>query len=219
MRLGKGKEEITINGTDNTGGNKKDNSGKGCGIGCLAVIIIFIVICVIITAIMPDDDDSSSKSSKASKTASVKTISAAYKKVSNHKPTHVEYYKDSGFALVEYKDKEDTWNETEFVRKHTTRYINLCRKAYKLKGLKNITYTVSTKMQDQKGNSSYDDVLSIEMKKPVFNTYHWSKLVGDQDSIQSAIDNKDFDKFYVAPGIEENVNWNKVYYDGSDVYE
>lgn len=218
MRSGKEKEQITINGTDNTGENKKDNSGKGCGIGCLAVVIlVFVVSFLIITFGTPDKDTKNSK--PVSHTASVKTISAAYKKVSNHKPTHVEYYKDSGFALVEYKDKEDTWNETEFVRKHTTRYINLCRKAYKLKGLKNITYTVSTKMQDQKGNSSYDDVLSIEMKKPVFNTYHWSKLVGDQDSIQSAIDNKDFDKFYVAPGIEENVNWNKVYYDGSDVYE
>jgi hypothetical protein len=196
---------------------KGSDDGIGCGSYFIAAIILvagYLVWWLIVGRWQPA---SSPKHHNVSNVASKTTISEMYKKVSGHKPTYVEYYKQSGFALVEYKDKEDTWSETEFVRKHTTRYINLCRKAYKLKGLKNITYTVSTKMEDQKGNTSYDDVLSIEMKKSVFKTYHWSKLIGDQDAMQAAINDGDFDKYYVAPGVEDNVKWNKVWYDGSNV--
>jgi hypothetical protein len=210
----KGKKDITIKGADN--GQNAQSNGKqdGCiGCGCLVVIIAIVVIIALFAFGGSSDDDSDTPTyHKASK----KAIAAYYKAATGNTATHVEYYKDSGFALVEYKDKQDIITDTEFVSRHVTEYINLCRKAYKLKGLKNITYTVSTKMEDNKGNTSYDDVFSCQMKKSVFDTYHWSKLESHTNAIADAVNGGDFDKWYLHPSINSGVKWDEVFYDGAD---
>jgi hypothetical protein len=210
----KGKKDITVKGADNGQNAQSDGKKDGCiGCGCLVVVIAIVVIIALFAFGGGSDDDSDTPTyHKASK----KAIAAYYKAATGNKATHVEYYKDSGFALVEYKDTQEVITDTEFVRRHVTEYINLCRKAYKLKGLKNITYTVSTKMEDDKGNTSYDDVMSMQMKKSVFQTYHWSKLENRTDVITKAVNNGDFDKFYLYPGIKSGVKWHEVFYEGSD---
>jgi hypothetical protein len=209
-------------------------SDDGCGIGCLKVIVAFLAICVVSGLIhnaihhFSKNDTKSKPKKTVTRTvkkkkpkvnpdvASVSTIRHAFVKATGHKAADVEYYKETGFAVITFKDKGDSLSDTDFVRENATRYINTCRRAYKLKGLKDLRYCVEAKMMDMSGDTSWDgNAMAIGMKKSVFNTYKWDSYEYEKGAISDMIDSGDFYKFFVDDNIRQDVKWSKVYYMGN----
>ena len=183
------------------------------------VLMVLLVAGTISNMINPPKDTAPKKSKKQTEektekktqkakvdmgTASVESLTKLYK----------DQNKDKKKYKVTVEDKDDYLTSTDFVRKQYTKYINYCKKAYKMSGLTSVQLDVSTTMSDTKGNENMEKVLSIGMKKDVFDTYKWDKVKYDKRTIPAAISSGDFEISYTHPGLSKDVKWNKVYYEG-----
>ena len=77
---------------------------------------------------------------------------------------------------VYYTDGGQSWDESSFVRKHLSNYINYCLQAYGLEGVDNVVFYVKTKMTDEKGNESTPIVIGVGMNKTAFSSYNWENM-------------------------------------------
>ena len=149
------------------------------------------------------------------KIASEESLMKLCKKQFKHKnKITVSYSASDASCLITIEDRNEYFSETTFVRDQYTRYINYCKKAYKMSNITSIQFDISVSMKDTKGNTSMENVMSIGMKKDVFDSYNWKNVIGDSRTITSAIDNGEFEISYIHPGIAKEVKWNKIYYGG-----
>lgn len=196
------------------------------------VLMVLLVAGTISNMINPPKDTAPKKSKKQTEektekktqkakvdmgTASVESLTKLYKDQNKDKKKYkvtVDYVPSDNSCLVTIEDKDDYLTSTDFVRKQYTKYINYCKKAYKMSGLTSVQLDVSTTMSDTKGNENMEKVLSISMKKDVFDTYKWGKVKFNRQTIPAAIDAGEFEVNYIHPGVDKDVKWNKVYYEG-----
>ncbi len=111
---------------------------------------------------------------------------------------------------ITYDFTGSAWDESMFIRQEFKKYIDYCKKAYKIEGVDSIYFTVRTEMQDSKGNNTTEDVFDIRMLKKDFDTYNWKNMEykdGVFDQIQS-----DSDFFWIHPGILKNIDTEKDFY-------
>lgn len=194
------------------------------------ILMAMLVIGTISNLINPPKESSANKPDKPKKveskeqkpkvdmkTASVDSLTKLYKQQNKGKKKYkiaVDYVPSDGSCIVTIEDKGDYLTTNDFVRKQYSGYINYCKKAYKMSGLTSIQFDVSTTMSDTKGNETMEKVMSIGMKKDVFDTYNWDKVKYDKRTIPTAISTGDFEINYIHPGIDSKLNWQKIYYEG-----
>lgn len=187
-----------------------------------SMIIGIIVLVVIVGTIlgMGDEEKSSEGDKKAKKTESTTKKSTAdslnsFLDGENDIKPEVAFDRKKGSCKVTFED-EKFWDESDFVSTNITRYVNFCKNAYDLKGVKSVRFFIYTSMQDMKGNKETEKVLTMSMDKSTFKTYKWENLKYDSDAISNAIDSGNFTIFELHPGIAKKVKWDKVYYKGKE---
>lgn len=188
-----------------------------------SMIIGIIVLVVIVGTIlgMGDEEKSSDGEKKTKKTASTTTKKSTADSLNsfldgeNDIKPQVVFDKKKGSCKVTFED-EKFWDESDFVSTNITRYVNFCKNAYDLKGVKSVKFYIYTSMKDMKGNKDVSNVLTIYMDKSTFKTYKWKNLKYDDEAISNAIDSGDFTIFELHPGIAKNVKWKKVFYKGEN---
>jgi len=199
----------------------KKNKEKTAKQSKKSMIIGIIVLVVIVGTIlgMGDEGKSSDGDKKTKKTASTATKKSTADSLNsfldgeNDIKPEVAFDRKKGSCKVTFED-EKFWDESDFVSTNITRYVNFCKNAYNLKGVKSVRFFIYTSMQDMKGNKETEKVLTMSMNKSTFKTYKWKNLKYDSDAISNAIDSGDFTIFELHPGIAKKVKWDKVYYKG-----
>lgn len=181
-------------------------------------LLAFVIVCTTVSVFAPAQNALAKKKPKVDmKTASTESLTKLYKKLNKDKKKYkikVDYMPSDNSCLITIEDKGDYLTTTDFVRKQYTKYINFCKKAYKMQGLNNVQFDIATTMGDSKGNEEMEQVMSISMKKDVFDTYKWGKVKFNRQTIPAAIDAGEFEVNYIHPGVDKDVKWNKVYYEG-----
>lgn len=202
---------------NNTSEKKTEKqSKKSMIIGIIALIVIIGTVLG-----MGDEEKTSNNDKKAKRTESTTTKKSTADSLNslldgeNDIKPQVTFDKKKGSCKVTFED-ERFWDESDFVSTNITRYIDFCKKAYDLKGVKSVRFSIYTSMQDMKGNKDVDKVLTMDMDKSTFKTYKWHNLKFQSDAISNAIDSGDFTIFELHPGIAKKVKWSKVYYKGKE---
>lgn len=116
---------------------------------------------------------------------------------------------DNGLK-ISYKDISTHWDENSLIRDSISNYVKISQAVY----LQNVDckYTdfyVFIDMTDSKGNVSQTKGINIKMTQEEFNTYNWENL--EYTNIFEQFKNS-CEVFYIAPGIEANIDTEKIYY-------
>ncbi len=121
--------------------------------------------------------------------------------------------KRNGRSLdISLKYDSVSWDETSFVSDCITDYVNMCMDFYARDDISNVTYTVYSVFQDDRGNENVQKAFSMNMAKGSFNKYNWNNLKSQLGTYQQIKD--DSDLLYVCAAISKNVDYEKVHYKG-----
>lgn len=77
---------------------------------------------------------------------------------------------------ITYLSEESTKDETDFVNRSFSYYVNICREAYTHKDALPIYFHVDGTLIDQKGNKERRTLIYLMMDIDKFNTYNWENL-------------------------------------------
>ena len=106
----------------------------------------------------------------------------------------------------------ESWDETSFIVKMFSAYVNVCQDAFALDDVHVVELFVFADMTDQKGNVESTKVFTISMEKEKFLSYNWQNLKGKKIGIDNL--QTDCRTLYIHPGIFQNFNDDKFFYAG-----
>ena len=78
--------------------------------------------------------------------------------------------------IIFYLPPDRPWDETAFVRKEMSNYIDYCTKAYEIDGVNNVLFNISAQMLDRYGEESNEVVMRLWMRKENFEKFNWGSL-------------------------------------------
>ena len=119
---------------------------------------------------------------------------------------------DSGQLRVSYDYTGTAWDDTVLICDLLTDYINICQSAYQRDDIGKIELFIFGNMASTGGTSDRQKLLSICINKESFNGYDWDTIefMPDTfDDIRAGCELLD-----IHAGIEQNVDFSKVYYKG-----
>lgn len=176
------------------------------------VIIVFVVICYIGGSKGDDDSanaDISSVESSVEVTESSENTSFESLLTDQHEDWSDVATTDNGYQ-IQYKDTSSQWDENTFVTDGISYYVKFSKAVYEqYPDLDYVKLFIFVDVQDAKGNTSQIQGLRISMTQDEFNTFTWDNLEYSKiyDTFKASCTD-----FYVAPGIEQNLNSDKIYY-------
>lgn len=179
-----------------------------------------IIVVVVIAMISPKTDNQTDNQETAvvsSSEVSADTPAAASSSedplenvmVSEHEDFKGLTTTDNGYQ-ISYKSTSSLWDENTFVTECIRNYVNLSKQIYiDNPDLEYVYCYVFVDMTDSKGNVSSSKGMSIKMTKAEFNTYNWDNL--EYAKIYEQF-KESCEDFFIAPGIEKNIDTDKIYY-------
>lgn len=172
----------------------------------------WLIIVIIIGIVVPKKDTTTEEApADVTEESVAETTSEGYETVISTK--HEEWSEvettDGGYQ-VSYKDISDKWDENSFVTECIRNYVKLSQAVYADDlNCKFVKLYIFVDLTDSKGNTSSSKAISMTMTQEEFNTYYWDNL--EYSKIYEQF-KESCEDFFIAPGIEKNIDTDKIYY-------
>lgn len=203
--------------------------------GCLKFILVFVLLYFVLRACSPQDaPDTSSSSGSVSVsqetpspspeptptpepivyTTEVESLIALFEESAFDAKNHIsdlemQYLSEPGRVFISY-NIENAWSEHDIGFMAFTNYVRFVQGllAYQVEGVSEVKVSIRSAVVDNYGNESTVPVLAWNMSIESFQQYNWENLTLREGVFIQFL--SDCETFWVAPFIEDEVDWNKV---------
>lgn len=200
--------------------------------GCLKFILVFVLLYFVLRACSPQDaPDTSSSSGSVSVsqetpspspepsptpepivyTTESESLAALFEETSFGSVSEIQaqYIPESGLVSIVY-NIDEALTEKDLCSKAFLNYVRFVQAlaAYQVDGVSEVSVCTQFPTTDSYGNKDITPVLSWSMTMESFQQYNWKNLrLREGVFIQFS---NDCESFWVAPFMENTVDWNKV---------
>lgn len=121
----------------------------------------------------------------------------------------MQYLSDPGRVFISY-NIENAWSEHDISFMAFTNYVRFVQGllAYHVEGVTEVKISISSPVVDNYGNESTVPVLAWNMSIESFQQYNWENLTLREGVFVEFLN--ECETFWIAPFIEDEVDWNKV---------